>query len=136
MSRIEKELMAGENVMLRTRLSTVVYVWPAIASIFLFMLVLPLLWLVWKILERKTSEFVVTNKRIVVHVGLISSRSFELLLQKVESVGLDQGPLGKIMKSGTLTINGTGGSKEIFHDVENPFEFRKAVLEQIESRGN
>jgi uncharacterized membrane protein YdbT with pleckstrin-like domain len=130
MSRIEKQLMAGENIMFRTRLSTVIYVVPAIASI----MILPLLWLGWRIIERKTSEFVVTDKRITVHVGVISSRSFELLLQKVESIGVEQGLLGKVMKSGSIVINGTGGSKEIFHDVENPFELRKAVLEQIEKR--
>ena len=101
---------------------------PSIAAIML----VPLLWLGWRVIERKTSEFVVTNKRIVVHVGVISSRSFELLLSKVESISVEQGLLGKIMKSGSLVISGTGGTKEIFHEVENPFEFRKTVLEQIE----
>lgn len=129
-SRVEKQLIAGEEVMFKTRLGTVIYIVPAIASLMIF----PLLWLGWRVVERKTSEFVVTNKRIVVHVGVISSRSFELLLSKVESIGVEQGLLGKIMKSGSLVINGTGGSKEIFHDVENPFEFRKIVSEQIEKK--
>lgn len=78
----------------------------------------------------KTSEFGVTDKRVIIKVGLIRRQTLETLLAKVEGVGVDQTVLGRILNFGTITISGTGGTKEFFKDVGKPLEFRRAVHEQ------
>ena len=78
-----------------------------------------------------TSEFGVTNKRVLVKVGFIKRHSLETLLTKVEGISVDQGILGRILGYGSIVITGTGGTKEPFHKINAPFEFRKQVQEQI-----
>ena len=83
------------------------------------------------LVERMTSEFAVTNKRVLIKTGLIRRHSLETLLGKVESIGVSQSILGRILGFGTIVVSGTGGSKEPFHRIANPMMFRRRVQEQI-----
>jgi uncharacterized membrane protein YdbT with pleckstrin-like domain len=74
-----------------------------------------------------SSEFAVTDKRVLVKVGLVRRHSLELLLQKVEGIGVDQGILGRILGYGTITVSGTGGTREAFRMIARPLEFRRQV---------
>ncbi len=62
------------------------------------------------LIRHGTSEYAVTNKRVFVKVGLIRRDSLELLLAKVEAIGVNQSVLGRLLGYGTLVITGTGGS--------------------------
>lgn len=64
--------------------------------------------------NRKTSEFAVTNKRVVMKFGFIRRSSLEVLLTKIEGVSVDQGILGRILDYGTIVVGGTGGSRTPF----------------------
>src|SRR5437773_7607565 len=80
---------------------------------------------------RRTSEFAVTNKRVLIKTGLIRCHSLETLLSKIESIGVTQGILGRILDFGTIVVSGTGGSKEPFHRIADPLQFQCKVQEQI-----
>jgi len=82
-------------------------------------------------LDRKTSEFAVTNKRVIIKVGWIHRRSLETLLTKVEGIEVIQGICGRLFDYGTIVITGTGGSKELFERIGAPLLFRRKVQEQI-----
>ena len=84
-----------------------------------------------RFIRYKTSEFAVTNKRVLIKVGFIKRHSLELLLQKVEGIGVDQDFFGRIFGYGTIMVTGTGGTKEHFKKIENPLEFRKQVQQSI-----
>lgn len=81
-------------------------------------------------INRSTSEFAVTNRRVIVKVGWIRRRSLETLLMKVEGIQVEQSILGRILNYGTITITGTGGSREVFDRIAAPLEFRRKVQEQ------
>lgn len=83
-------------------------------------------------INLKTSEFVVTNKRVAMKTGLINRISFENLLTKVEGVALEQSLLGRIMGYGTVIITGTGGAATRFPYIADAFEFRRAIQNQLE----
>ena len=83
------------------------------------------------VIERRTSEFAVTNKRVLIKTGLIRRHSLETLLSKIEGIGVAQSILGRILGFGTIVISGTGGSKEPFHKIADPMMFRRRVQEQI-----
>jgi len=83
------------------------------------------------LLDFFTSEFAITNKRIIIKVGLISRRTVEMNLQKVESVKADQSILGRLLGYGSIMIVGSGGTKEIFYRISHPLEFRKMFQQQI-----
>jgi len=83
-----------------------------------------------------SSEFGVSNKRVLMKTGFLSRHSLETLLPKVESIGVYQGVLGRVLGYGTIVIGGTGGSKEAFHGIRDPMEFRRRVQEQIVGAGS
>lgn len=80
-------------------------------------------------LSRWADEFVITNKRIICKTGLFSRRTLEMNLNKIESVNVDQGIMGRMLGYGTITIIGTGGTRESFPDIAQPVEFRKRFQE-------
>ena len=82
-------------------------------------------------IDRATSEFAVTNKRVIIKVGWIKRRSLETLLTKVEGIEVNQGIWGRVFDYGTIIITGTGGSKETFERIGAPLLFRRKVQEQI-----
>ena len=85
-------------------------------------------------ISRKCSEFVVTDKRVLMKTGFISRRSDELLLSRVEGIDVRQGILGRILDCGSVTVGGTGGSREPFKHIAQPLDFRRHVQEQIEAQ--
>ena len=84
------------------------------------------------LLTYSTTEYALTNKRVVMKIGCIRRHSLEILLQRVESIQVNQSILGRLLGYGTIIICGTGGSKDPFHRIDNPLAFRKIIQEQLE----
>ena len=148
MSYIEKNLMNGESVVYRTNLHWVVFLWPIIWLVVAIMffssggdaaaagglfILIAILTGISSFINFKTSEFGITNKRVLVKVGFIRRNSLEVLLDKVEGIQVNQGILGRILGFGSITVSGTGGTKDPFHKIDAPLEFRKRAQEQIAS---
>lgn len=81
------------------------------------------------LIDKWADEFAITNKRVIIKTGLISRKTIELNLTKIESVNVNQGFLGRILGFGSIQIVGTGGSKEIFLNITDPLTFRKKFQE-------
>src|SRR5436190_845630 len=62
--------------------------------------------------HRWTTETDVTNLRVIHKTGFISRKTFEMSLDKVESVDVNQSVLGRIFDYGDVTIMGVGEGKE------------------------
>ena len=86
---------------------------------------------VWLYITKKTSEFSVTDKRVVIKVGFIKRRTVETMLGKVESIGVQQSLLGRMFDFGTIMVVGTGGTEEAFHNIASPLEFRRQVQAEV-----
>jgi membrane protein YdbS with pleckstrin-like domain len=80
-------------------------------------------------ISYKTSEFTVTDKRLIVKTGFIRRQTHEIFISKLESISVDQGLLGRMFNAGTIITSGTGGSKQKFSNVANPLELRSAIQE-------
>src|SRR5437016_5374072 len=153
MSYVDRHLTPDETVVFRTRLHPVVFAGTASFAVCVIGIVvlivarndLPaesvrLLWLagvvvalgsfVTPVLRWRTSEFAVTTSRVLVKVGLVSVHTLELMLPKVEAIGVDQPIAGRILGYGTLRIVGTGGTVEEFARVARPDALRDAVVRQ------
>lgn len=83
-------------------------------------------------IRRSSSEFAVTNKRVVVKVGFLRRHSTEILLRQVEGITVDQGILGRIFGYGTIVVEGTGSDRTPYSGIADPLKFRLAVQEQID----
>jgi uncharacterized membrane protein YdbT with pleckstrin-like domain len=147
MSYVENNLLPNEQITYRAKLHWVIYALPTvvfviailvalggggwIAGVSIGFIALALFLPPW--IKASSSEFAITNKRVLIKVGLIRRHSLELLLQKVEGIGVDQGILGRILGYGTITVSGVGGTKEPFQMISNPLEFRRQVQASLAS---
>src|SRR5215472_15165322 len=136
MSYVDRHLTPGESVVFRTRLHPVTFAGTAFFAACVIGIVvlvvnrndLPadtvrLLWLagiaialgsfVTPVLRWYTSEFAVTNSRVLVKVGLVRAHTLELMLPKV-AIDVDPSIAGKLLGYGTLRIVGTDGTNEEF----------------------
>jgi len=77
--------------------------------------------------HRSTTETDVTNMRVVHKTGFIKRRTFEMSLDKIESVDVDQSILGRIMNYGDVTIRGVGEGFEKIKTIASPLAFRSAI---------
>jgi uncharacterized membrane protein YdbT with pleckstrin-like domain len=162
LSYVENNLIPGETILYRTKLHWVVLFWPALVGSLLglvsvalffgavasrtgssqshsvaagtgaFFLVLAAAIIGFGILRRNATEIAVTNKRVLIKTGLLSRRTIELLLSKIESIGVDESPSGRILGFGTVIVRGTGGTPESFARIAHPREFRRQVHAQVE----
>jgi uncharacterized membrane protein YdbT with pleckstrin-like domain len=154
MGYIEQNLMQGETIRYHTKLHWIVFVSPILLVAIGVTFAIPAISMqsdgglafgviaapsfiagillgVSRLISYKSSEFAVTNKRVLIKVGFIRRHSVELLLQKVEGIGVDQGIVGRMLAYGTIIVTGTGGTKEPFQNIERPLEFRKQVQESL-----
>jgi uncharacterized membrane protein YdbT with pleckstrin-like domain len=145
MSYIDGNLLPGEQVVYRTRLHWLLFLGPVIFTV---VVLLPIAWVLstgtWSTFEwiplalgfsvllatfikRQSSDFAVTNKRVMMKVGVFSTRSVELLLNKIEAIAVNQSFIGRIFGYGDIVVTGSGGTRESFSHIQGPLEFRRAV---------
>jgi uncharacterized membrane protein YdbT with pleckstrin-like domain len=157
MSYVDSQLLPGESVTYRGRLHRIIFSAPiVVATLLAIVLIASIrirqeLWVaalfaivaaytfVWAYVVYSSSEFAVTNKRVIMKVGWIRRRTLETLLSKVEGIGVEQDLFGRMLDYGTIQVTGTGGTKESFHRISRPLEFRRQVQAAIstidETRG-
>ena len=80
-------------------------------------------------LIRKTTEMAVTNRRVIRKHGLISRKTAELRLAKVETVSVAQGIIGRIFNYGNVVITGSGTTGIVMKNVKDPLAFRASIEE-------
>ena len=91
------------------------------------LLLIPVFILLAAAVGVKTSELVITDRRVLIKVGFIRRHTFEMFISKIESVAVYQGMMGRIFNYGTVEIRGTGGSAESFSTIAAPLQFRDAI---------
>jgi uncharacterized membrane protein YdbT with pleckstrin-like domain len=163
MGYIEKNLISGEKVLYKTRLHSIAVVFPLLvgsligigaayclyvsmagnpqpggdpklwAASGLVLLLVAVLTVAMALLKRNATEMAVTNRRILIKSGILSRRTVELLLSRVESIVITESFFGRMLGYGTVVVRGTGGTPEPFTLIAHPTEFRRHVQEQIEA---
>ncbi len=96
----------------------------AFAAIFVLLGVLRLL---AAFIARSTTEFAVTDRRVIYKTGLFRRNTFEMNLSKVESVGVVQTILGRLLNYGEVEIKGTGASLTPVSLISDPLTFRSHI---------
>jgi uncharacterized membrane protein YdbT with pleckstrin-like domain len=148
MGYVENQLLTGERVQYRAHLHKLIYALPGLfaagmtaLAVWAFSANVP--WvgllaiaasfvpLLLAHIKYTSSEFAVTDKRVIIKVGWIRRRTLETMLGKVEGVGVEQGIVGRMLGFGTITVTGTGGTKEAFPNIAQPLEFRRQLQGQV-----
>jgi uncharacterized membrane protein YdbT with pleckstrin-like domain len=93
-----------------------------------------ILTLAYGVVKRNATEMAVTNRRVLIKTGMGSRRTLDLMLARVESIGVEETVFGRMVGYGTVIVRGTGGTPETFEKIANPQDFRKRVQEQISTQ--
>jgi len=137
---IDHCLMGGERVIYRTNLHWSIFLAPTVVTGILFVISSPnggaagligVFWLAKRIIDFLTSEFGITDRRVIMKQGWIARRSVEVALTKVEGAIVNQGLLGRILGYGTIIVRGTGGVENPFHGIARPLEFHRNLQQQM-----
>jgi hypothetical protein len=148
MSYVDDHLLPGEQVVHRGHLHKIIFTVPVIIDalamagavyallndlwiVAAMLIVLGSLPLLATLVTYTSSEFAVTDKRVIIKVGWIRRRTLETMLGKVEGIGVEQSITDRMLGSGTITVTGTGGTMESFADIAEPLEFRRQVQAQV-----
>jgi uncharacterized membrane protein YdbT with pleckstrin-like domain len=76
---------------------------------------------------RWITEFAVTDRRVIYKCGFISRHTVEMNMDKIESVGVDQSLLGRMLDYGTIHVLGTGEGIESLRHIAAPLALRSAI---------
>jgi hypothetical protein len=87
--------------------------------------------LAWGMVKRNATEMAVTNRRVLIKTGMGSRRTLDLMLSRVESIGVEETFWGRMVGYGSVIVRGTGGTPEPFVKISHPQEFRRQVQQQI-----
>jgi uncharacterized membrane protein YdbT with pleckstrin-like domain len=129
MGYIEDNLSRGETILYRAKVHWTIYV----AGVLLTPVLIGLVLLLGAWIYAATTEMALTDRRVMMKKGLISRQTDELRLGKIETVKVDQGIFGRIFGVGSVSVIGTGGSKNTFKWIAAPTDFRNAVNRAIDA---
>lgn len=85
------------------------------------------IWFIYAIIYRWTTELAITEKSVVGKWGLIRRDTVELRINKVESIRLNQGIIGRMLGYGTVIVVGTGSSSAPIKYIKQPVRFKKEL---------
>jgi len=154
MKYIESTLIKNEEIILSPSLHRIVYVkpfifgilltfcclivgcidaskdtWLGLAVIELLAILITGIWYLYDRLYYTRVEMAVTNKRVVAKTGIISVHSEELQWNRIESIEIRQGILGRCLNYGDVYFSGTGISFVRFGDIQNPWQVKSKSAE-------
>ena len=135
-SYVESALTKGEQVVYQGKVS----IWSLVplmllGLIFLAFYGLGLLFWAAAAIRYFTTELAITNKRVIAKFGLISRSTIEINLQKIESIQVNQGILGRIFNFGSIVVSGAGNPQAPIPGISRPLQFRRAFIDTQESNG-
>ena len=133
-SYVEGALTKGEQVIYQGKVS----IWSLspliiIGLILFFVWGLGLLFWIAAAIKYFTTELAITNKRVIAKFGLVSRSTIEINLQKIESIQVNQGILGRILNYGSIVVSGAGIPQSPITGISRTLQFRRAFVDIQES---
>ncbi len=148
MGYVEKELITGEEIVYKAKIHWIIYlsgIFFIISGIVIIAAVEESGWfgglifigglinLIKAFITKISTELVITTKRVIAKFGFIKRTTMEFNHNKVESLGVDQGILQRILNAGNITVQGTGGGKTLIPTpIDEPLTFKMKAMEMID----
>jgi uncharacterized membrane protein YdbT with pleckstrin-like domain len=107
------------------------YAWVAVISGLLTLCLAAVL--AWRFFILRSNEFVLTNHRVIQQQGILSKRSMDSRLDKINNIEHRQSLWGRLLGYGDVEID-TASETGIcrFNNVAHPVEFKRAILTAAE----
>jgi uncharacterized membrane protein YdbT with pleckstrin-like domain len=111
---------------------------PAREVFLLLLAVFPFGYGLYRFVHGMALEIAVTTDRFVKKSGLISIKTEEVSLDKIEEVNIEESIAGRIFGFGTIYVHGTGAGKIRVNLVRDPVRLRREIQtarEQLKHKG-
>ncbi len=127
MSFLAKRLAPGESLVYRGRFHVMqqLYAWGALLLLGIILVGI-YIW-IREMVRLNTTEFLVTNRRVMLKTGWLSVHVDEITLGSIEGGQVDKSILGRLFGYGRLTMRGRGDTHLQFPTMAAPNAFRSAA---------
>jgi uncharacterized membrane protein YdbT with pleckstrin-like domain len=107
--------------------------WTGWAAVVL--IVLSAIWLVHRYFKWVTTNFVITNDRIIFRQGVLAKHGIEIPLERVNNVNFHQTIFERVLGAGDLLIESGGeDGQQRFTDVRKPQQVQNLIHAQVEAK--
>lgn len=127
MRYIDESLADGETIIQRGKWPGIFWFGAWVALILLGIIVVGVFIFLTAWIKMKTTDFAVTNRRVILKTGWLNRRTHELAVESVEGVSLDQSIVARLFGYGRVVVTGTGDAVIAFPPMANPVGFRRAI---------
>lgn len=127
MRYIDESLADGETIIQRGKWPGIFWFGAWAALILLGIILVGLFIFIGAALKMKTTDFAVTNRRVILKRGWLNRHTQELSVESVEGVTLDQSIIARMFGYGRVVVTGTGDAVIAFPPMANPVGFRRAI---------
>jgi len=102
----------------------------------IFLVVVPLIGMLNDILVWRNKAYIVTNRRVIQISGVFNKDVVDSSLEKVNDIKMSQSFLGRLFGYGDIEIlTGSELGANLFHEINQPVEFKQAMLNAKERMG-
>lgn len=100
-------------------------------------LVVSVLWLLRVYVKWTTTNFVVTNERLIHREGVVAKKGIEIPLDRVQTIKFSQSVWERMLGAGDLLIESAGeGGQNTFSDIRRPSTVQNVIYREIEAYEN
>ena len=124
---VDKSLAADEQILMRGRWPVAYWVGAYAQLLILGWIVVGIFLYLRAVIRMTTTEFAVTDRRIIMKSGWIRRITHELSVQSIEGVHVDQSLWGRLFRYGRLVVTGNGEARIFLPPMGEPIEFRRAI---------
>lgn len=128
-SYVNEVLAPGERIAARARFHWTTYFWPifwTVVTVGVGIIVTgPWMLVIW--IKQKSTDLVVTDRRLIHKTGLIGREVIEHRLSKIETINVEQSVMGRLLNYGSVSVTGTGVSTIGFSRIADPLGFKRAI---------
>lgn len=78
-------------------------------------------------MRKKSTEIVITNRRLIFKRGVVARRIDEVQADRIEGCIVYQGFMGRLLGFGTVVVRGTGVGEIFLPPLRDPLAFRRAI---------
>lgn len=126
---VDRSLAPNERILRRGRWPLIHWIGAWLILAVLGIAVVGVFIFLWAVVVMTTTEFAVTDQRVIYKRGWLNHNTAELSVESVEGVNLQQSIFGRIFGYGRILVTGTGDAHIMFPPMAEPVLFRRAIEE-------
>jgi uncharacterized membrane protein YdbT with pleckstrin-like domain len=106
-----------------------------LALLLIWTIIIPILIVVFIVMHKESSKFIITNKRVAARIGILSETFKSVSYKHITSMKVKQGIVGKMFNFGHVAIDTAGSGTRVemqLGSIEDPVKIKNMIESHIE----